>query len=77
VAQGKFNDPHVEKSRRTACRTFNTLSKAVVSREARRRLRYVELLSDARRMLANFFSVLLNQHGSEGRKWKNGAHQNS
>jgi len=54
-----------------------TLSKAVVSKEARRRFRYVELLSDAGIMLEDFFSVLLNLHGSEGRKWKNGAHQNS
>ena len=54
-----------------------TLSKADVSKDARCRLQYVELLSDAGTMLAVFFSVLLNQHGSEERKWKNEAHQNS
>jgi hypothetical protein len=34
-------------------------SKAAVSEEARRTLRYVELLSDARTPLADFFSILL------------------
>jgi len=35
-------------------------SKAVASEEARRTLRYVEPLSDARTMLADFFSILLD-----------------
>jgi hypothetical protein len=34
-------------------------SKAAASEEARRTLRYVEPLSDARTLLADFFSVLL------------------
>ena len=34
-------------------------SKAAASEEARRTLRYVEPLSDARTMLADFFSILL------------------
>ena len=34
-------------------------SKAVASEEARRTLQYVESLSDARTMLADFFSILL------------------
>jgi hypothetical protein len=34
-------------------------SKAAVSEEARRTLRYVEPLSDARTKLADFFSILL------------------
>jgi hypothetical protein len=34
-------------------------SKAAASEEARRTLRYVESLSDARTMLADFFSILL------------------
>jgi hypothetical protein len=36
-----------------------TASKAAASEEARRTLRYVEPLSDARTPLADFFSVLL------------------
>ena len=48
-------------------RTFRTTSgcskrlssKAAASEEARRTLRYVELLSDARTPLADFFSILL------------------
>jgi hypothetical protein len=35
------------------------LSKAAASEEARRTLRYVEPLSDARTPLAGFFSILL------------------
>ena len=35
-------------------------SKAAASEEARRTLRYVEPLSDARTMLADFFSILLD-----------------
>jgi len=34
-------------------------SKAAASEEARRTLRYVEPLSDARTLLADFFSILL------------------
>ena len=34
-------------------------SKAAASEEARRTLRYIEPLSDARTMLAVFFSILL------------------
>ena len=37
-------------------------SKAAASEEARRTLRYVEPLSDARTMLAVFFSILLANH---------------
>jgi hypothetical protein len=36
-------------------------SKAAVSEEARRTLRYVEPLSDARTPLADFFSILLER----------------
>ena len=36
-------------------------SKAAVSEEARRTLRYVESLSEARTMLAGFFSILLDR----------------
>jgi len=39
-------------------------SKAAASEEARRTLRYVELLSDARTPLADFFSVLLVDHSN-------------
>jgi hypothetical protein len=35
-------------------------SKAAASKEARRTLRYVEPLSDARTPLADFFSILLD-----------------
>jgi len=38
-------------------------SKAAASEEARRTLRYVEPLSDARTPLADFFSILLEQKG--------------
>jgi hypothetical protein len=37
----------------------NPSSKAAASEEARRTLRYVELLSEARTPLADFFSILL------------------
>ena len=37
-----------------------TVSKAVASEEAKRTLRYVEPLSDARTPLADFFSILLD-----------------
>ena len=36
-------------------------SKAAASEEARRTLRYVELLSEARTKLADFFSILLDR----------------
>ncbi len=39
-------------------------SKAAASKEARRTLRYVEPLSDARTPLADFFSILLEYDGS-------------
>jgi hypothetical protein len=39
------------------------LSKAAASEEARRTLRYVEPLGDARTMLAGFFSILLSLIG--------------
>ncbi len=46
-------------------------SKAAASEEARRTLRYVERLSDARTLLADFFSILLEQksrdHSDEDR----------
>jgi hypothetical protein len=38
-------------------------SKAAASEEARRTLRYVEPLSDARTPLADFFSILLEKKG--------------
>ena len=38
-------------------------SKAAASEEARRTLRYIEPLSDARTKLANFFSILLVVRG--------------
>ena len=41
------------------------VSEAAASKEARRTLRYVEPLSDARTKLADFFSILL---AAEGRK---------
>jgi hypothetical protein len=40
-------------------------SKATASEEARRTLRYVELLSEARTPLADFFSILIEM-------WKEG-----
>ena len=43
-----------------------SFSKAAASEEARRTLRYVELLSDARTMLADFFSILLQKHEGPG-----------
>jgi len=41
-------------------------SKAAASEEARRTLRYVESLSDARTPLADFFSILLNKTVNDG-----------
>ena len=41
-------------------------SKAAASEEARRTLRYVESLSDARTTLADFFSILLNRTTNDG-----------
>ncbi len=43
-------------------------SKAAASEEARRTLRYVEPLSDARTPLADFFSILLKGRGLTGRE---------
>jgi hypothetical protein len=40
------------------------VSKAAASEEARRTLRYVEPLSDARTKLANFFSILLHDNAA-------------
>jgi hypothetical protein len=37
-----------------------------VSEEARRTLRYVELLSDTRTMLADFFSILIENGKRKG-----------
>src|SRR5256885_11644174 len=45
-------------------------SKAATSEEARRTLRYVEPLSDARTMLAGFFSILLAPLGEISRRAK-------
>ena len=42
----------------------NPSSKAAASEEARRTLRYVELLSDARTKLEDFFSILLVKEAS-------------
>jgi hypothetical protein len=39
------------------------VSKAAASDEARRTLRYVEPLSDARTMLGDFFSILIKERG--------------
>ena len=45
-------------------------SKAAASEEARRTLRYVEPLSDARTPLADFFSILLERYGDgDGGAW--------
>jgi hypothetical protein len=41
--------------------TSRSTGKAVASEEARRTLRYVELLSDVRTPLADFFSILLRR----------------
>ena len=51
-------EPHAGCSKRP-------FSKAAASEEARRTLRYVELLSEARTMLADFFSILIEM-------WKEG-----
>jgi hypothetical protein len=40
-------------------------SKAAASEEARRTLRYVELLSDVRTPLADFFSILIKELANE------------
>ena len=49
-------------------------SKAAANEEARRTLRYVEPVSDARTPLADFFSILLDDWGRRGAKslpaWK-------
>jgi hypothetical protein len=61
--QRNFDDRHIWRKRRarhTGC-SKNSSSKAAASKEARRTLRYVEPLSDARTPLAGFFSILLEQ----------------
>jgi hypothetical protein len=61
--QRNFDGLHVWDKRRTplsGC-SKRPSSKAAASEEARRTLRYVEPLSDARTMLADFFSILLEQ----------------
>ena len=51
------------------CRMLKkAVSKAAASEVARRTLRYVELLSDARTMLAGFFSILLAPLGKITRR---------
>ena len=59
---GVLRASHVMDNRRTpAGRSKRPSSKAAASEEARRTLRYVEPLSDARTPLADFFSILLIQ----------------
>jgi len=53
-----FVETHVRISSRCSKRLS---SKAAASEGARRTLRYVELLSDARTPLADFFSILLKK----------------
>ena len=50
----------------TGC-SKSLFSKAAASEEARRSLRYVEPLSDARTMLADFFSILIMLGWAAGR----------
>ena len=62
AAQWKFNDQQVwAKVRTLAGCTKRPFNKAAASEETRRTLRYVEPLSDARTMLADFFSILLER----------------
>ncbi len=49
----------VQQGSRSAGCSKRPSSKAAASEEARRTLRYVESLSDARTKLAGFFSILL------------------
>ena len=51
----------VTKGERPAGCSKRPSSKAAASEEARRTLRYVEPLSEARTMLEDFFSILLNE----------------
>ena len=44
-------------------KTRRSTGKAAASEEARRTLRYVEPLSEARTKLADFFSILLDRDG--------------
>ena len=50
-------------SSRTAGCSKGPFIKAAASEEARRTLRYVEPLSDARTQLAGFFNILLEEFG--------------
>ena len=64
LARESFDDLHLWHNGRTApagC-SKRPPSKAAASEEARRTLRYVEPLSDARTKLADFFSILLVRH---------------
>ena len=56
----KYNTIHPRMLKKTA-------SKAAASEEARRTLRYVEPLSDARTPLADFFSILLTGFAERNR----------
>ena len=47
-----------------------SVSKAAASEEARRTLRYVEPLSEARTPLADFFSILLEKGGYDAHSRK-------
>ncbi len=53
-----------------AGRSKNPFSKAAASNEARRTLRHVEPLSDARTPLADFFSILLDRADTTRRYYK-------
>jgi hypothetical protein len=65
MARQNFTGPHVwDKGEYHAGCSKRLSSKAAASEEARRTLRYVEPLSDARTPLADFFSILLE--GSPG-----------
>src|SRR5436190_13173651 len=55
-----FDGPHVRHNGALAGCSKRPSSKAAASEEARRTLRYVESLSDARTLLADFFSILLH-----------------
>jgi hypothetical protein len=63
VAQWKFNGRHIWDNRTTACRMLKkAVQQGPVNEEARPTVRYVELLSEARAPLADFFSILLEGH---------------
>jgi hypothetical protein len=51
--------PDVSPAQPRRSETRRSAGKAAVSEETRRTLRYVELLSDVRTPLADFFSILL------------------